>query len=209
MKIWMHCRVSSFHGLTGRRNFAASCSSESHDKFRTINPQFSFLSQLPPQTKLMRVEKMCGMTLAIVHSKIYFRIHPVAEKKSTKQFLLICFPVEKKISSHDPKKVCFGFRLIQCGLRWRWETTNDERKPWKICGVILEPSQFIVREWFSRFSFEQTNTKICFYIFTSMKMISVFFFWEKVRARFHTKFSVSPSWMKRAISLLSILGDAM
>lgn len=70
-----------------------------------------------------------------------------------------------------------------------------EGKPWKICRVISESSQFIVREWSSSFSFEQTNIKICFCILLSWK-----WFWisEKVRES-SGNFPVSPlpAWNER------------
>lgn len=94
--------------------------------------------------------------------------------------------------------------MIRKGLFWfsahsLWSRMREEEewKPWKICGVILESSQFIVRRWFSSFSFEQTNIKICFCIFAFMKMIS---FFRKVRARFLPIFPyLLPEWDRRFI----------
>lgn len=127
------------------------------------------------------------MTRAIVQSK-NFAFIPWRPKKSTKQFLLIWVPVPK--IPRWSEKVCFG-----CSPHSLWSQMRKAEEPWKICRVILESSQFIVRGWLSSFSFEQTNIKICF--FTSMEMIFLLHFFGKVRERDSSQFSVSPSWMKR------------
>lgn len=113
----------------------------------------------------------------------------MAAKKSTKQFLLIYVPVPK--IPRWSEKVCFG-----CSPHSLWSQMREAKEPWKICGVTLESSQFIVRGWFSSFSFEQTNIKICFYIFTSMEMIFfLLLFFGKVRERILAIFPyLLPEW---------------
>lgn len=155
---------------------------DSHDKFRTINPQFP--RALPPENGAQWLSQLLSQKIS--HSSLWRR-------KATKQFLLIYIPVAKEISMI--RKVCFGFRLIHCAVIAVEKGTQDERKPWKICGVTLESSQFIVREWFSSFSFQQTNIKICFCILTSMEMV---FFSAGISFRFLPIFPLLlPEWDER------------
>lgn len=131
---------------------------ESHDKFPTINPAIStFLPAIPAR-----------WLFAIVQLKKFASAVREPEKKiPSKQFLLIYFPVAKDVLPWSGKKVCFGLRLIRLArsLYRMGEVEGRKKKTVKICGVTLESSQFIVREWFSSFSFEQTNIKICFHTF--------------------------------------------
>lgn len=163
---------------------------DSHDKFRTINPQF------PSCLSFHGGDDLCGMTIAIVQSIFFSHSSPAVGGCGGKEFAETIFInlFFRGKDFHDRREVCFGFfaqfTVVSDGRE------DEEEKPWKICRVTLESSQFIVRGWFSSFSFEQTNIKICFYIFTSMEMIFLFFREEKLE-----RFSryLFPAWIERFI----------
>lgn len=141
---------------------------DSRDKFRAINPQF------PSCLSLHGNDDLCGMTIAIVQSNFFSHSFPGCRGCGGKEFAETIFInlFSRGEDFHDRREVCFGFFARFTVVSNRRE--DEKEKPWKICGVTLESSQFIVRGWFSSFSFEQTNIKICFYIFTSMEMIFLF-----------------------------------
>lgn len=118
----------------------------------------------------------------------YFRIHRVAEKKSTEQFLLIYIPVAKIPPWSE--KVCFGFRLIHCGLGWEGRRgVKTVKNLWSHFGIITIYCSWMILEFFI-WTNKHKNMFLYFYFHGNDLF---FFFWWKLEREILLNFSVSPS----------------
>lgn len=128
-------------------NSASPTLGDSHDKFRTINPQF------PSCLSLHGDDDLCGMTIAIVQSNFFSHSSPavggVVEKNSAKQFLLIYFPVAKIFTIAE--RFVLVFRSVHCGLgqegRRRRKTVKNL---WSHFGIITIYCSWMIFKFFIR-----------------------------------------------------------
>lgn len=121
---------------------------DSHDKFRTINPQF------PSCLSFHGGDDLCGMTIAIVQSNFFSHSSPAVGGCGGKEFAETIFInlFFRGKDFHDRREVCFGFfaqfTVVSDGREDEEEKTV--KNLWSHFGIITIYCSWMIFKFFIR-----------------------------------------------------------